>query len=180
MRLIRHIEKHDPPTISAAFDEIGWDKPVTQYEQYFLEQQAGTRAVLIALMEGIFAGYVTIVWKPTYKPFLDNDIPEVQDFNVLPRFRRQHIGTDLMDEAEALISTRSSTAGIGVGMYADYGNAQRLYVSRGYIPDGEGLTYRHKVLKPLEHTINDDDLVLYFTKMLKRPEQNSTGDGRPT
>jgi ribosomal protein S18 acetylase RimI-like enzyme len=105
MRLIRHIDKDDPPIISAAFDEIGWDKPVTQYEQYFSEQQTGTREVLVALMEGVFAGYVTIVWKPTYKPFLDNDIPEVQDFNVLPRFRRQHIGTDLMDEAEALIST---------------------------------------------------------------------------
>jgi hypothetical protein len=85
----------------------------------------------------------------------------------------------LMDEAEALISTRSSTAGIGVGMYPAYGNAQRLYVLRGYIPDGAGLTYRHKVLKPMEHTINDDDLVLYFTKLLKWPERNSTGDGRP-
>ncbi len=167
MRLIRHIEKHDPPVISAAFDEIGWDKPVTQYEQYFLEQQAGTREVLIALMGGIFAGYVTIVWEPSYKPFQDNDIPEIQDFNVLPKFRRQHIGTALMDKAEALISTRSRTVGVGVGMYADYGNAQRLYVLRGYIPDGEGLTYKHKVLKPMEHTINDDDLVLYFTKALK-------------
>jgi hypothetical protein len=76
-----------------------------------------------------------------------------------------------MNEAEALISTRSSTAGIGVGMYPDYGNAQRLYVLRGYIPDGAGLTYRPKVLKPMEHTINDDDdLVLYFTKLLKPPE----------
>jgi hypothetical protein len=99
-----------------------------------------------------------------------SDTPEVQDFNVLPRFRRQHIGTDLRDEAETLISTRSSTAGIGVGMYPAYGDAQRLYVLRGYIPDGSGLAYRHKVLKPMEHTINDDDLVLYFTKLLKRSE----------
>jgi GNAT superfamily N-acetyltransferase len=118
-------------------------------------------------MEGVFAGYVTILWKPTYEPFLDNDTPEVQDFNVLPRFRNQHIGTDLMDEAESLISTRSSTARIGVGMYPAYDDAQRLYVLRGHIPDGAGLTYKHKVLEPMEHTINDDDLVLYFTKSLK-------------
>jgi hypothetical protein len=72
-------------------------------------------------MEGEFAGYVTILRQPTYKPFLDTDTPEVQDYNVLPRFRRQHISTDLMDEAEALISTRSSSAGIGVGMYPAYG-----------------------------------------------------------
>ena len=87
-------------------------------------------------MEGVFAGYLTIVWKPTSKPFLDIDIPKVQDINVLPRFRRQYIGTDLMDEAEALMSTRSSTVRIGVGMYADYGIAQRLYALRGYIPGG--------------------------------------------
>jgi hypothetical protein len=64
-------------------------------------------------------------------------------------------------------------------MYAAYGNAQRLTVLRGYIPDNAGLTYRHKVLKPMEHTFNDDDLVLYFTKLLKPAEQNSTGDQRP-
>ena len=51
-------------------------------------------------------------------------------------------------------------------MYPDYGNAQRLYVLRGYVPDGRGLTYKYQVLKPLECTINDDDLVLYFTKSL--------------
>ena len=36
---------------------------------------------------------------------------------------------------------RSDHAGIGFGLYADYGAAQRLYIKRGYIPDGRGAHY---------------------------------------
>lgn len=124
--------------------------------------------MLTAFGDAAFAGYVTIVWEPTYAPFRANGIPEVQDFNVLPDFRRRKIGTALMDRAEARISERSSIVGIGVGMYADYGNAQRLYVKRGYVPDGRGLTYAGEVVPPMESVVNDDDLVLYFTKSLAR------------
>jgi hypothetical protein len=66
-----------------------------------------------------------------------------------------------------MIAVRSDTVGIGVGMYPDYGNAQRLYVLRGYVPDGHGLTYGNEVLPPMAKTINDDDLVLFFTKRLR-------------
>jgi hypothetical protein len=71
-----------------------------------------------------------------------------------------------MDQAEEEIAKRFSIVGIGVGMYPDYGNAQRLYVKRGYVPDGRGLTYGGKVLAPMETVVNDDDLVLYFEKQL--------------
>src|SRR5439155_23020356 len=101
-----------------------------------------------------------------YEPFYTAAIPEVVDFNVLPHYRRRKIGTRLMDEIESCITQRSKIAGIGVGMYPDYGAAQRLYVLRGYVPDGRGLTYNGRVLQPMEQAINDDGLVLYFTKQL--------------
>ncbi len=164
---IRFLTKEDAPVISAAFSDIGWNKPTSQYEAYAAEQAAGKRDVLIAEVAGEFAGYVTIRWHPEYRPFAEMDIPEVQDFNVLPKFRRQGIGTRLMDRAEKMIGARSDAVGIGVGMYPDYGNAQRLYVLRGYVPDGRGLTYRNEVLAPMAKTINDDDLVLFFTKRLR-------------
>ena len=44
-----------------------------------------------------------------------------------------------MDAAEALASEASDVVCIGVGMYPGYGAAQRLYVKRGYVPDGSGL-----------------------------------------
>ena len=164
---IRSLTEQDPEVISAAFTEIDWNKSIAQYQRYLEEQKNGSRDVLVALVKGEFAGYATIKWQPDYAPFQEDGIPEVKDLNVLPAYRRRGIGTSLMDRAEERISERSSIAGIGVGMYADYGNAQRMYVLRGYVPDGRGLTYRSKVLKPMEHTVNDDDLVLYFTKMLR-------------
>ena len=163
---IRAMTAEDVEPIASAFDAIGWSshKPLAQYRRYLAEQQRGERLVLVAFSEEQFAGYLTIVWAPDYAPFKEAGIPEVQDFNVLPAFRRQKIGTALMDRAEEIIFEKSNCVGIGVGMYADYGNAQRLYVKRGYVPDGRGLTYAGRVLQPLETATNDDDLVLYFTK----------------
>ena len=33
-------------------------------------------------------------------------------------------------------------------MYADYGTAQRMYVKRGYIPDGRGIMYNNLPVVP--------------------------------
>lgn len=161
---IRALQPEDPPVIAAAFDEIGWNKPVTQYEKYLVQQSEGIRDVLVAWIDGEYAGYVTVRWQSPYGPF--DGIPEIQDFNVLPKFRRQGIGTALMDAAEARVATRSDIVGIGVGLYSDYGSAQRMYVRRSYIPDGRGLIYDGRQVPPMETVRNDDDLTLMFTKRL--------------
>lgn len=166
--LIKQLEPDDCIVIANAFERTGWcsHKPLSQFDHYLSEQKAGDREVLVGFCSGDFAGYLTIVWLPQYEPFRAQAIPEVQEFNVLPRFRRQKVGAALMDRAEHEIARQSATAGIGAGMYPDYGNAQRLYVKQGYIPDGRGLTYGGRVLAPMETAVNDDDLVLYFTKKL--------------
>jgi ribosomal protein S18 acetylase RimI-like enzyme len=163
---IRPLCENDPEMISTAFTEIGWDKPLVQYEQYIKEQRKGSCNVLIATINDQFAGYITIRWQPNYSHFRELGIPEIQDLNVLPHFRERGIGTSLLSQAEKLVSERSQIVGIGVGMYSDYGNAQRLYIKKGYVPDGRGLTYKGRVLEPMEEVVNDDDLVLYFTKEL--------------
>jgi GNAT superfamily N-acetyltransferase len=86
---------------------------------------------------------------------------------VLPRFRRRGIGSGLMDAAEALVAERSDVVGIGVGLYADYGTAQRMYVRRGYLPDGRGLVYDGKQVPPGDLVRNDDAANLMFTKSLR-------------
>jgi GNAT superfamily N-acetyltransferase len=163
---IRPLESRDVPLISAAFSGLGWNKPRSQYEIYLSEQQRGTRAVFVAFVGGDFAGYVTVVWTSSYRAFLAAGVPEIQDFNVLPRFRRQGIGTCLMDEAERKISERSRVAGIGVGMLPAYGAAQRLYVLRGYVPDGKGLASSGNPVRPQDEITVNDGLVLYLTKTL--------------
>jgi len=162
---IRPLRVEDPPVIAAAFDEIGWNKPESQYRRYLDDQEAGTRDVLVATVDGAFAGYVTVRWVSPYEPF--DGIPEIQDFNVLPKFRRRGIGSALMDAAETLVSERSAVVGIGVGLYPDYGQAQRMYVRRGYLPDGRGLIYDGRQVPPMETIRNDDSATLMFTKQLR-------------
>ena len=164
---IRLLQEEDVPVIAKAFEELGWNKPASQYQRYLMEQRYEVRDVYIALVEAQFAGYLTICWKSTYGPFREKNIPEIVDFNVLPKFRRIRIGSQLMDKAEGAIARSSPVAGIGVGMTVDYGAAQRLYVLRGYIPDGLGLHWKDHHTQYGEQVNVDDDLAIYFTKELK-------------
>ncbi len=119
-----------------------------------------------------FAGYVTLKWQSQYPSFKAENIPEIMDLNVLPAFRKMGIGSLLLDRAEKEAATRSKVVGIGVGLYAGadggYGPAQRLYVKRGYIPDGKGVTYNYEPTILGNSYPLDDELVLFFTKKLKR------------
>ena len=99
--------------------------------------------------------------------FIARKIPEINDLRVLRALCRQGIGTALVDEAERRIFRKSTVAGIGVGMYADYGPAQRMYVLRGYVPDGMGLYHKNSPVVPGKDYCLDDNLVLYFVKELK-------------
>jgi len=164
---IRLLESRDIPQIAEAFEKLGWDKPASQYERYLADQVFEARAVYVAFVEDEFAGYLTICWTSTYPPFRAAGIPEIVDFNVLPKFRRQRIGTVLMDRAEGEILRVSDVAGIGVGMTADYGAAQRLYIIRGYIPDGHGLYQRNHFPTHGEQITVDDDLALFLTRKLR-------------
>lgn len=164
-KVIRPLGTADVPEVAAA---IGWpNKGAAQFERYLAEQEDGTRVTLFAFIDGAFAGYLNVLWTSWYLPFVAEHIPEINDFNVLPNFRRRGIGTALMDEAERVIATRSPVAGLGVGMTADYGDAMRLYVRRGYVPDGRGLTTHERPVVYGESVIVDDDLALYFTKRLR-------------
>ena len=164
---IRPFDDRDIPEIATTFEELGWNKPTSQYERYWMEQVLKIRDMYVAFVEERFAGYVTIYWQSGYSQFRERHIPEIMDFNVLPKFRRMGIGTQLMDKAEGEIARVSRVAGIGVGLTPDYGAAQRLYVVRGYVPDGNGLMYRGRAVSYGEVIAADDDLVLYLTKELK-------------
>jgi GNAT superfamily N-acetyltransferase len=165
---IRLLQTQDVEPIARAFQSVKLDKPVSQYQRYLVEQEEGRRIILVAFIDKVFAGYLTIVWKSEYPPFQAENIPEIQDFNVLPPYRRRGVGSKLMDEAEQIIASRTSLTGIGVGMTADYGAAQRLYVLRGYVPDGKGLFWRNSPIEYGEQVIVEDDLILHFIKRLNR------------
>ena len=82
----------------------------------------------------------------------------------MPDSRRRGAATALLDLAEALIAITSPLAGIGVGIYDDYGPAQRLYTGRGYVLDGTGAWAGSTNVHGGDVVTADDDLVLYLTK----------------
>lgn len=90
---------------------------------------------------------------------------------MLPEFRRNGIGSLLLDEAEGIAATRGTSVGIGVGLHPGYNAAQRLYVKRGYVPDGFGVTYRNQFIQEGAVVVADDDLVLHFRKKLSVPTE---------
>ena len=168
--LIGPLIREDIVAISEAFNQIGWNKPASLFARYLKEKEAGERLVWVAHVHEQFAGYITLKWRSSYPLFKAQNIPEIMDLNVLPSFRKMGIGSLLLDAAEKEAATKSQIIGIGVGLYAGadggYGPAQKLYVKRGYIPDGKGVTYNYEPTIPGNNYALDDDLVLWFTKKL--------------
>jgi len=163
---IREFLDSDLKTISSAMGAYGSDKPADLYRRYFEDQVAGRRNLFVAEWEEVFCGYVTVVWQSHYGPFRDQGIPEIADLNVVPPYRRRGIGSELLDTAEFEISYRSEVAGIGVGLDAGYGVAQRLYVERGYVPDGLGISCGVHFVKSGETICIDEQTTIQMTKLL--------------
>lgn len=85
---------------------------------------------------------------------------------MLEKFRERGVGSRLMDAAETIAARYADTVYLGVGLHSGYGAAQRMYVKRGYIPDGSGVWYKDRVCESYTPCENDDDLVLYLSKRL--------------
>lgn len=163
---LKRLAQKDIPLITSAFSEIGWDKPASLYQKYLEEQEKGERCVWAAFKEDNFAGYVTLKWQSDYPSFREQSIPEISDLNVLPKFRKQGIGLKLLDLAETEAGMKSPKVGIGFGLTADYGDAQKLYIKRGYSPDGLGITTHYQGISYGDTVCVDDHLVLWLTKTL--------------
>lgn len=167
MLTIRPAERAEAEWLARAFDEVmGWTKPAGYFQAVIERQAQGELALLVALEQRQYLGHCKLVWRSDYAGFREAGIPEIQDLNVRPDKRRRGIGSALLDEAEKRIAERADVAGIGFGLYADYGAAQRLYVKRGYVPDGRGAHYSGQAVFAGESYRVDDDLALYLVKRL--------------
>jgi GNAT superfamily N-acetyltransferase len=164
---IRKLQESDIPIIVECFATHHWLKPASTFDKYLQEQHEGSRHIWLAFDENQFAGYVTLTKDSLYPPFKKSHIPEIMDLNVLPTFRSKGLGSLLIEIAEKEASKISDIVGIGVGLYEDYGQVQKLYIARGYQPDGLGVTYNYQPIKPGNTVCLDDDLVLWFKKPFK-------------
>lgn len=139
----------------------------SQWEQYVNDSENNTRVVLVAEENDTVVGFGTLRFDSQYPPFQKANIPEINDLNVTTSSRGKGIGRALVEQLENEARKRGhNIIGIGVGLYSSYGSAQRLYVKMGYIPDGNGITHENKEVIPGSSYKVDDELVLWFTKIL--------------
>lgn len=144
-----------------------WNGGAAKWERYWREHQAGARTCLVAHDGRRVVAYASVVWTSQHAPFAETGVPEIQDVVVAEDWRRRGVGERLMSACEALVRAAGhAEVGLGVGLYADYGAAQRLYVRRGYLPDGAGLTWNNKPAEPGAMVRVDDDLVLWLRRPL--------------
>lgn len=162
--IIRELKQIDCKIMTNAFKEQNWNKSEQQFNRYLKEQSLGQLDVLVAFINSDFAGFVTIKWNSSYPLFKFDSIPEITDLNVLKKHQRKGIATKLLNRAEEIITKKSEYAGIGVGLTEDYGIAHKLYIKRGYIPDGKGISYNRKFLEYGDKIKINDNLAIYFLK----------------
>ncbi|MDE7218264.1 MAG: GNAT family N-acetyltransferase [Oscillospiraceae bacterium] len=165
--LVRNMTEADAGTLAAGEIAQGWGDTMEKHRTRLRDQAAGRCIALAAEYCGQTAGYLSVYRQVEHGPFAGKELPELVDFGVLEKFRRRGIGGKLMDAAEKLAEEISPVVGVGVGLHSGYGSAQRMYVKRGYVPDGSGVWYRDEVCPPYGACCNDDDLVLYLTKKLR-------------
>lgn len=164
MIAIRQMRETDAEAFVREECAQGWHSSVDKFRMRLRDQAAGKCTPLVAELDGEPAGYLSVYFSAEHGPFRNQGIPELVDFAVLEKFRRRGVGSALMDAAEEIAFARSRVISIGVGLHAGYGSAQRMYVRRGYIPDGSGVWFEGAPAKPYAPCVNGDDLVLYFSR----------------
>ncbi len=170
--IIRSISKSDIDVIAGDLC-LPWStvqESKEKWNNYYREQQTGIRTVGIVEQDGKLLGYGSLLLKSQY-PYLAG-LPEIHDVWIYEEYRKRGIGSQLIDWLEKLAKEKGyKEVGIGVGLYADYGSAQKLYIRLGYIPDGRGISYKYQSTIPGESYPLDDDLILWLKKDLYQSEK---------
>lgn len=145
----------------------GWKQQRESWAPKLRAHRDGRCAIRVAISAGQVVGYGGLVWQSDYAAFARSNIPEINDLVTARAHRGKGVASMLIAGFEALAAAAGCRAiGLGVGLYADYGPAQRLYASLGYRPDGAGVTYLGQPVLPGSPVSLDDDLLLWLTKRL--------------
>ena len=168
--IIRSMEEADARVFMDEETAQGWHPDISKYLTRLKDQADGKCIALTAVYKGHPAGYVNVYLSWSGGAFSGKGFPEIVDFGVLEKYRKKGIGSKLMDAAERIAGQYADTVCLCVGLHSGYGSAQRMYIKRGYIPDGSGVWYQGRPCMQYAADIaNDDDLVLFLSKELKAP-----------
>ncbi len=165
--LIRDLRPSDALGITDEEIAQGYQAKIEKYQMRLQHQVDGKSISLVAEYKGNIAGYINVYPNSKWGAFGNQGYPEIVDFGVLEKYRRNGIGSKLMDIAEQISVKYADVVYLGVGLHSGYGSAQRMYIKRGYVPDGTGVWYGDKICEQYADCKNDDDLVLYLSKNLR-------------
>ncbi|MEQ7128346.1 GNAT family N-acetyltransferase [Actinopolymorpha sp. B11F2] len=155
-----------PPTIRFLTDWVTGSE--AKADEHLEDHPSGGGSSFVAMHGDEAVGIATIRWESRYAGFRDHGIPLLHQVSVAGPFRRQGIATRLMDTAERLARDRgAATLGITVGLFDEYGPAQRMYARRGYIPDGRGACVGATPVGEGTTVTIGHDLILWLTKDLR-------------
>ena len=165
---IRNMEEADDRIFYEEYTAQGWHPEIGDCLMRLKDQAEGKCITLTAVYQGHPAGSVYVYLNAKEGPFKGKGLPVIVDFSVLQKYQRKGIGNKLMDVAEQIAGQYADTVCLGVGLCDAYGSAQRMYVKRGYIPDGSGVWYQDKQCVQYETVCTiDDDLILFLSKKLR-------------
>lgn len=168
--ILQSLREKDLPAVIETFSFPWTSLQATKmkWEHYYTEQQKGIRTVCLARIQDEYIGYGSLLRMSEYPSFRNNGIAEINDIWTSPKYRGSEIGKKLIRHLEEIALQKSyKQVGIGVGLYRDYGPAQKLYIQMGYLPDENGVTYRCRPVVPGDAYPLNDDLLIWFKKDLK-------------
>ncbi|MGL4737592.1 MAG: GNAT family N-acetyltransferase [Cellulosilyticaceae bacterium] len=165
--MIRDLQESDCQVFYDTYLSYDWHPKYETYTGYLKEQSEGKRLVFVAEYQARVVGICTLVLDPSEGPFGNQGIPEIVDLSVFFHVHKRGIANKLLDVAEDAASKYADSVYLAVGVHSGYGQAQRIYVKRGYLPDGSGVWYQNKQLEQYVPCCNDDDLLLFFSKKLR-------------
>ena len=135
--------------------------------EHLADHESGDGSSLVALEQHQVVGIATLRWQSNCPGFRNRNIPLLQQIAVAGPFRRLGIASALMDAAEVLARERGHRElGISVGLFDQYGPAQRMYAQRGYVPDGRGACRGQVPIVAGETVTVDHELIIWLTKPL--------------
>ena len=77
-------------------------RPDEYYDLCEYENQIGKRVTLLAFVHEELAG-VSLKYESSYPYFREQSIPEINDLNVFPEYRRNGIANSIMEEFENIV-----------------------------------------------------------------------------
>lgn len=94
--LIRDMIQSDAQIITDEEIAQGWHQTIEKYEMRLQHQAQGKSIALIAEYKGNIAGYINVYPNSEWGAFANQGYPEIVDFGVLEKYRRNGIGNKFL------------------------------------------------------------------------------------